>query len=283
MLHHNSGRACALACACTLLFSTNILAQRAAVRRQVEKNIEKKVAEPYREKGKSEINKVTYENDKRYKDAKNATQAELSFEVTIRNKKGAVKNVNKERIVFGATGECYVMDEGSKNETWWIYDYAAKANYMVFLKDKSAMKMPLINMQKMMERAVDKAANNKDGNNITVKATDQIESISGFKCRKFIFTYPDDNKYKTMEAWYTDESILDLKHNYVMGARLGSYKFPSNPEFKDFANSFMVKSVLYDKKDVAVYEKVLKSASKTVDPKYFDMSAFKINDVLNQL
>jgi hypothetical protein len=51
---------------CCLSF--NATAQRAAVRNKIERDLEKKHAEPQRKKGKEEINKVTYENDKRYKD-----------------------------------------------------------------------------------------------------------------------------------------------------------------------------------------------------------------------
>ena len=126
-------------------------AQRAIIRQQVKKDMEKKYADSQRIKGKTELEKITYENDKRYKDPTNKVQATVAYEDKELNKKGDVKKTMIQKTVFGKTGECIVMNEGDKNETWMIYNYADKANYMVNVKEKTAMKMPLINMQKMAE------------------------------------------------------------------------------------------------------------------------------------
>lgn len=259
-------------------------AQRAAVKRSIEKNMEKKYADPQRKKGKEEINKVTYENDKRYKDPNNKVQATLVFETKDFNKKGAIKSTSRDKIVFGKNGECMVMREGEKDEMWLVFNYADKANYMVSLRDKSAMKMPLINMRKMIEKGAKKEAERIENNpGASWQATDEKEVINGYACRKFIYTYSDNPHFSTMDSWVSTEVKLDLGDNYMMGARLNSYKFPENKDFKEMSNGFMVRSVLYNKKGKPDNQRDLVEFKKSADEKYFDMTAFSINDILSGL
>lgn len=273
----------ALLCLALSLLSFTPYAQRSAIRRGIERNMEHKY-DAERKKGKAEIEKVTYENDTRYKDPNNRVQATIAFEDKDFNKKGEVKNTTLSKIVFGKTGECMVMQEGSKNETRMIYNYADKANYLVNVKDRTAMKMPLINMKKMMERGAQKEAERIDqGSNVSWKATEERAVINGFNCRKFIYTYSDNSRYTHMDAWVSSEVKLDLKDNYLMGARLNSYKFPEQTEYKDMINGFIVRSVLYNKKGTPENQRDLVELKKSADEKYFDLSGFKINDVLDGL
>jgi len=259
-------------------------AQQSAVHNGIEKRMEKKYGDPQRKKGKEEIGKITYENDKRYKDPSNKVQATIVFESKQFNKKGEVKNTSREKIVFGKTGECMVMREGEKDEMWMIFNYADKANYMVMLRDRSAMKMPLVNMQKMIEKGAQKEAERSGSDDkASWKATDEQQTINGYNCRKFIYTYPDKTHFTTMDAWVSREVKLDLSGNYMLGARLSSYKFPGHPEYKDMINGFMVRSVLVDKKGKPEMQRDLIEFSPSADEKYFDMSAFRINDVLSGL
>lgn len=273
----------------TVLFSACLgtasitFAQRAAVRSAIERDMEKKYADPQRKKGKEEIGKVTYENDTRYKDPNNKVQATIAFENKDFNKKGEVKSTTKDKIVFGQTGECIVMQEGDKDEMWMVYNYADKANYMVSMRDKSAMKMPLINMKKMIEKGAKKEAERMADGKASWSATEEREKINGYNCRKFIYTYPDNPHFSTMDAWVSSEVRLDLGDNYMFGSRLSAYKFPDNPEYKDMVNGFMVRSVLYDKKGRPDNQRDLVEFKKTADPKYFDMTPFKINDILSGL
>lgn len=103
-------------------------AQHSAVKRQIEKDMQKKYADSQRIKGKTELKKITYENDKRYKDPVNKVQATIAFEDKQFDKKGSVKKTMLQKMIFGKNGECMVMNEGDKNETWMIYNYADKAN-----------------------------------------------------------------------------------------------------------------------------------------------------------
>ncbi len=260
-----------------------VFAQRGAIRNQVERNMEKKYGTEQREKGRKEIEKVTYENDTRYKDPNNKVQATLSFETTT-FKKGAVKDKTRDKIVFGKVGECIVMQEGDKNETRFIYNYADKANYMVSVKDKTAMKMPLINMKKMVERMAKKEAEKmEEGTGATWKATDERREINGYACRKFIYVDQEDPGSVRFDAWVSKDIHLNLQDNYMFGARLSAYKFPESPEYKDMIDGFIVRSVLYDKKGNVESQRDLLQFDKAADETYFDMSSFKVNDILSGL
>ena len=259
-------------------------AQQGAVKRKIEKDMEKKYADPQRQKGKAELEKITYENDKRYKDPVNKVQATISFEEKELDKKGNTKKTLVQKIVFGKTGECMVMNEGDKNETWMIYNYADKANYIVNVKDKTAMKMPLINMQKMAEAGAKREAEKNVTNNTSSwKATGETEVINGYHCTKYIYTYSDNKHYASMDMWMSKEVKLDLGDNYMFGARMNAYKFPANSQYKEMNNGFIVRSILYDKKGNAVQQRDLKEFKKSADEQYFDMSKFKVTDIMNSL
>lgn len=263
------------------LNATNSIAQRAAVRQ----SIENKVAEPHRERGKKELEKITYNNDTRYEDAKNKVQATMAFESIYYDKKGKVKNTSVEKIVFGTNGECMVMNEGAKDEIWYIFNYADKANYMVMVNEKMAMKMPLINMKKMIEKAAQKEAQKIEEDNGTGwTSTDEKAVINGYNCKKYVYTYKENNKYTTMDAWFSnDVKMTDLSDNYLLGAKLSSYKFPQQTAYKDMVSGFMVRSILYNKKGEMEYQRDLKEFKKSADAKYFDLSPFAINNILDKL
>ncbi len=282
-----------LCCASNFLFAQKVPVKKppvrrppAAVKNAVENDMEKKYADPQRQKGKEELEKITYENDTRYKDPTNKVQATITFEDKTFKKKGEVKKTTVSKVIFGKVGECMVNEEGDKNETWFIYNYADKANYVCNIKDKSAMKMPLINAKKMAEKMAKKEAEREEAdNNMTGwKATDVYETINGFKARKYIYTYDKNPKYSTMEAWLSKDISINLSGNYMMGARLDSYKFPaSSNTAKDMVEGFIVRQILYNKKEEPVSQRDLKSFTKTADEKYFDMSGFKVIDVLSAL
>lgn len=263
---------------------TSINAQRSTIRRNIERNMEQKYGEEQRAKGREEIKKVTYENDTRYKDPENKIQATLTFETSELNKKGEVKNKMKDKIVFGKIGECIVMQEGDKNEMWFIYNYADKANYMVNVKDKTAMKMPLINMKKMVEKMARKEAERmQKGDGATWTATEEYQTINGYSCRKFVYTDSSQPDAATIDAWVSNDIHLDLNDNYMFGARLNAYRFPDQPEYKDMVNGFIVRTITYDKKGNREMQRDLVAFEKSADERYFDMSVFKVNDILSGL
>lgn len=259
-------------------------AQRTIVRQKIRNDMEKKYADSQRVKGKTELEKITYENDKRYTNPVNKVQATIAYEDKELNKKGDIKRTMVQKIVFGKTGECIVMNEGDKNETWMIYNYADKANYMVNVKQKTAMKMPLINMQKMAEAgAKAEAEKNATGNHSAFKATGEKQNINGYNCTKYVYTYTGNKKYTTMDMWLTNDISLNLGDNYMFGARLNAYKFPSNPQNKEMKGGFTIRTVLYDQNGNPVSQRDLKEFKRSADEQYFDMSKFKVTDVLGLL
>jgi len=243
--------------------------------------VEKSVGDPQRQKGRDAIHKQTYENDKRYKDPTNKIQATIVYEDKELKKNGDVKKTTVEKMVFGKNGECMVVNEGDKkSETWMIYNYADKANYVVNIKDRTAMKMPLINMQKMLGGGDDGS-----GTSFTKSWVDTgiKQNINGHDCEKFTYTYNSDSHYSTMDAWISSEVKLSLGDDYMFGARLNQYKLPADTKNKALIDGFMVRAVFYDKKNRPVLQRDLTEFDKTADEKYFDMSQFKVTDVINEL
>lgn len=268
--------------AISLNASECLFAQRSVIRRevkkQVEKDMEEKYADPHREKGREEIKKVTYENDPRYKDPTNKVQATMAMQSKTFDKKGEVKTTSVTKMVFGKTGECMVMNEGQKEESRFLFDYAKKANYMVQVKQKTAMKMPLINMQKMATRM---AANEDVKNTGKWKATNETQTINGYKCRKYIYTQTDKPEYA--HFWVSKEVNIDLSGNYLLGDRIKNYVFEGQKTDPELPAGFMVRSTWFDKNDQKTMEMELLEFSKTYDEKYFDLTGFKVNDVLGLL
>lgn len=259
-------------------------AQRGRVKQQIRNDMEKKYADSQRIKGKTELEKITYENDKRYKDPTNKVQATIAFETKELNKKGDVKKTMVQKMVFGKTGECIVMNEGDKKESWMIYNYADKANYVVDVNKKTAVKMPLINMQKMAEAGAKyEADKNPAGSKIDWKATGEKQNINGYNCTKYIYTYADSKNYSTMDVWMSKDLSLNLGDNYMFGARLNAYRFPSSGAKTDITGGVMIRTVLYDKKGNPVSQRDLIEFKKSADEQYFDMSRFKVTDIMSAL
>ncbi len=273
---------CFVVAACMCPSTTT--AQHAQVRSQIESDMQKKYADSQRLKGKKELDKITYENDKRYKDPKNKVQATIAFETKEFNKKGEEKKTSVQKMIFGKNGECIVMNEGEKNETWMIYNYADKANYVVDVKSKTAMKMPLINMKKMAEASAKKEDEKSAATNTSSwKATGEKQNINGYNCTKYVYTYDEKSKFATMDFWMTDELKLDLGDNYMFGARLNEYKYSVDPKNKNMPHGLNIRTVMYNKKGVQVSQRDLKSLQKSADETYFDMGKFKVNDILSGL
>jgi Domain of unknown function (DUF4412) len=243
--------------------------------------VEKKVGDPQRQKGRDAIHKQVYENDKRYKDPTNKVQATIVYQDKELKKNGDVKKTINQKMVFGKNGECIVINDGDKKgETWMIYNYADKANYVVNVRDKTAMKMPLINMQKMIGHGDDGS-----GTSFTESWVDTgiKQNINGYNCEKFTYTYASDSHYSTMDAWISSEVKINLGNDYMFGERLNQYKLPAGTKNKGLSDGFMVRAVFYDKKNNPVLQRDLIEFDKTADEKYFDMSQFKVTDIIDQL
>lgn len=250
-------------------------AQRGYIRQQIRKDIEKKTAEPQKDKGVKAIEDITYENDTRYKDYKNANPISLEFSTTTFDKKGAVKSTTHEKFVFGKVGECMVMNMGDKNENWMIYNYKDRANYMVNVKDKTAVKMPLVNAQKMVEKQMAKQDNEK----IIWERTTETKTINGYACQKYICRY-ENGSY--VEVWSTKSPVIQFPANYLLGMqmqKLGTL----NKQNASVPTGTIVDMIFFDKAGKMQSQRTLQKVNKGAEDQYFDMSQFRINDVIDAL
>jgi Domain of unknown function (DUF4412) len=141
----------------------------------------------------------------------------------------------------------------------------------------------LINMQKMAEAGAKAEAERGTENHSSFKATGEKQNINGYNCTKYVYTYTDNKKYSTMDMWLTNDVNLNLGDNYMFGARLNAYKFPASSQNKEMKGGVMVRTVLYDKNGTPVSQRDLKEFKKSADEQYFDMSKFKVTDLMGLL
>lgn len=259
----------------TLLFNQTLLAQRNYIRTQIKKDIEKKTVAPQQEKGVKAIEDITYENDTRYKDYKNSNPLSVEYVTLTYDKKGGLKKTSKEKYVFGKVGECMVMNLGDKDESWMIYNYKDKANYMVMLKDKSAMKMPLVNVQKMVEKQMEKQKAEK----IIWEKTNETKTINNYACQKYICKN-EDGTY--VEVWSTKNAVVQYPANYLLGMQMQKISTIASKQ-QDIPTGTIIDMLFYDKNNKIQYQRTLQKINKNAEEQYFDMSPFKINDVIDAL
>lgn len=273
-----------------VLFIAPVQAQRGFIHRKikekVEKDMEKKYAEPQKEKGRKALEDITYENDNRYPIPENPVQATLVMQTKTYKKNGKLDDTMTAKMIFGKTGECMIMNEGEKNETRMLFDYKGAATYMINEKEKTAMKMPMINFQKMAEKF---AAGQDDFDENTGKweKTSEQKQINGYKCRKYIYTNPKEET--KMHAWVTDEISLDLSGNHLFGGQIRDFsKMNSQNDTAQLDDNFprgmMVKSIYFQKNsDNPSMEMDVTTFKNSSDPTYFDLSSYQINDILGKL
>ncbi|HLV92927.1 MAG TPA: hypothetical protein VKX34_07385 [Aequorivita sp.] len=274
-----------------LLFVVPAQAQRGfikgKIKSKVRKDMREKHAEPQRENGKKALEDITYENDTRYPIPENPVQATIGIETKSFKKNGKVKETTQAKMVFGQTGECIVMNEGSKDENRMLFDYKGAATYMVNVKEKTAMKMPMINFQKMAEKMADGMGGEMDEDTGTWERTDEQQRINGFNCRKYIYTNVKDKT--KIDAWITEDISIDLSGNHLFGGQIKDFSknYASESHQKmdeNLPRGLMVRSIFYEKNsnkpstqmDITTFEE-------SSDPKYFDLDGYTINDVLGKL
>lgn len=273
-----------------LLFIAPAQAQRGFIKRKIKNKIEKdmkeKHAEPQREKGKKALEDITYENDSRYPIPENPVQATMVMQTKSYKKNGKLDNTMNAKMIFGKTGECMIMNEGDKNETRMLFDYKGAATYMVNEKEKTAMKMPMINFQKMAEKmAGDQVDLEDDGGQW--ERTNEKKEINGYDCRKYVYT---NTKEKTkMDAWVTQDISIDLSGNHLFGGQIRDFSndtsvAESSNVDENFPRGMMVRSIYYEKNnDTPSMVMDITSFKKTSDPKYFSLEGYQVNDILGKL
>src|SRR5690606_18912927 len=108
-----------------------------------------------------------------------------------------------------------------KEEVHMIYNYVDKANYIINVQDKSAMKMPMIGFNKMIEKSAEKGF--QKSTKTTWEATSETQTINGFKCKKYICTYQDEKNISKSDVWVTKDATITLNKNYFVGTKIHNY------------------------------------------------------------
>lgn len=268
------------------LFIAPAQGQRGYIKKKIQQDMEDKYAEPEREKGKKALEDITYENDTRYPIPENPVQATLVMEMQSFKKNGKLDETTTTKILFGKTGECMVMNEGEKNETRMLFDYKGAATYMVNEKEKTAMKMPIINFQKMAEKMASQGGNMEDDNGEWTRTNEEKE-INGYDCRKYV--YINKSEKTKVDAWVTQDISIDLSGNHLFGGQIKDFSkdaSASDPSKIDenYPRGLMVRSIYYEKNsDTPNMEMNITTFEKSSDPAYFDLSGYAVTDLLGKL
>lgn len=261
---------------------TVVDAQSGHIKSKVRESMEEKHAEPQREKGREAIRGVSYENDTRFSDAKNRVEATIDIQLTSFKKNGKVKDETTTKVVFGPLGECMANNVNTADESRIIFNYADAANYIVNVKDKTAMKMPLVNIGKMVSRMAQAMpeAEEPDG---SWEKTSEVETINGFKSRKHIYT---DNDGTSMIIWATNDITIDLSDNYLFGTQIKDYAVDLEGKSNDDPNiprGMAVRTISLDKNGTQVSQMDIKQFEKSYDADFFDLSKYRVNDIIDKL
>lgn len=253
---------------------------RSKIRQNIKRDMEKKHVESQREKGRQAIRDNTYENDKRYPVPENPVQATFSIQTKSFKNNGNLKSTITTKMVFGLTGECMIMNEGEKDETRMLFDYKQAATYTLNPKEKTAMKMPMMNFKKMAERM----SQNQPamGDSGKWEKTSEQKNINGYNCQKYVYT---DDKGNHMDVWVTRDISIDLSQNHLFGGNVKN--FAANSEQTANPNApegLMIQNIYYEKGAANPSTQMdLKSFKKSYDPAYFDLSSYKVTDILDKL
>ena len=255
------------------------------IKEKVQNDMKEKHAEPERQKGKKALEDITYENDTRHPVPENPVQATLVMEMKSYKKNGKLDDAITSKLVFGKTGECIIMNEGEKNETRMLYDYKGAATYMVNEKERTAIKMPMINFQKMIEGMAKSGFNSESTDAGTWERTNEQKEINGFMCQKYIYTNPEEKT--KMDIWTTQDITIDLSGNHMMGGQIKDFskmmevEAVSNP---NLPKGMMVRSVQYEKnRETPSSQMDILTFNKSSDPAYFDLSKYTVTDIMGKL
>jgi hypothetical protein len=201
-------------------------------------------------------------------------------------KNGKLDETTTTKMVFGKTGECMIMNEGEKNETRMLFDYKGAATYIVNEKEKTAMKMPIINFQKMAEKMASQGGNMEDDNGEWTRTNEEKE-INGYDCRKYVYT--NKSEKTKVDAWVTQDVSIDLSGNHLFGGQIKDFSksaSASDPSKIDenYPRGLMVRSIYYEKNsDTPNMEMNITTFEKSSDPAYFDLSGYAVTDLLGKL
>lgn len=257
-------------------------AQPPSVKRKVKESMEEKYAEPQREKGREAIRGASYENDTRFTDVENRVEATIDMQMKSFKKNGKEKDKTNTKIIFGPSGECMATEYGTNNESRIVFNYADAANYVINVKDKTAMKMPLINIGKMVKAMAQDMPDAEDSGGSWKKTSEQ-QAINGFNSQKYVYT---DNDGTSMEVWATKDITIDLRDNYLFGTQIKDYGIEMEGKQDidpNIPRGLAVRTLSYDKNGNITSQMDITQFDKSSDPAYFDLKNYKVIDIIDKL
>ncbi len=256
----------------------NSYAQHRMIQRKIQNKIEKEMiekhVEPQREKGRESIKEATYEDKSSVVDMKYRSEGTLVYEHKTFNKKGKIEQQVTSKYELGMKGELMTITSDKNQAQQILFLYDNNAHYILDQKNKTAIKMPLRHLNRML---VKKIEHKIDENNSTWKNTGRTETINGYKCTIYEQVNEDGQKGLFWIAGNVYKKPLHI--NSIQFMAFDAKQVEKNDLFP--ANAALIKAEISDKDGSKIMEFELKEYSPNVNQKAFDLSGYEVQDIID--
>lgn len=255
---------------------------RGVARSAIKQEIKKQHAEPQREKGREAIKEVTYEDKSAVVPMSQRGNATLKMEYRTYKKNGKLTEEIHSTFELSTIGELITSSTIKKKKettTKVLMKYDDNAHYFINEEERTATKVPMRHLQKAMKKGMEKYIQNTESTG-TWTTTGSQKSINGFNCFEYIYTDEEGNKNVFWIAANVFKKQLHFHSFLPFPTDLKTEKEVNKAPFP--ANATIIKAEFY-KDDVKITEFEIKSYQSTSDPKSFDISNYRVIDVLDGL
>lgn len=266
------------------LINEHVYAQpgRGSAKSAVKSQVKQDHVEPQREKGREALKEVTYGDKGAVVPMNQRGNATLKMEYKTYKKNGKLAEEINSTFELSTIGELITSNSIKKKKestTKMLMKYDENAHYFINEEERTATKMPMRHLQKALAKGMEKYMQNTESTG-TWTATGNKKTINGFNCSEFVYTEGDSKKNVFWLATNVFKKPLYF-HTYLpFPADLKTEKDVNKAPFP--ANSTIIKAEFYEN-DVKVTEFEIKSFSSTSDPKSFDISNYRVIDILDGL
>lgn len=266
-------------------FSNEIFAQpgRGIARSIVKKEMKKKHAEPQKEKGREGIKEATYNDKDAVVPMNQRGSATLKMEYRTFKKNGNVDEEIHSLFESSTVGELITSSTLKKKKTTTtkvLMKYDENAHYFINEEERTATKMPMRHLQKAMMKSMEGYMQNNTDQKGTWTATGNKATINGFNCSEYIYVDEDGNKQVFWLATNVFKKPLYFHSFLPFPVDIETQKEVGNAPFPK--NATIIKAEFYEN-DVKVTEFEIKSYQPTSNPSSFDLSNYRVVDVLDGL
>lgn len=262
----------------SFVFIENSNAQHRMIQRRIQNKIERdmieKHVEPQRERGRESIKESTYEDKSSIVDLKYRSEGTIVYQQKTFNKKGKVDQNITSKYELSVKGELITISTDNKQAQQILFIYDDNAHYVLDQKNKTAVKMPLRHLNRMIVKRVEHKI---DESSSTWTNTGRTETINGYKCT--IYEQIDEDGSKGVFWIAGNVYKKPLYINSVQFMTFDAKAVEKNNLFPN--NAAMIKTELFDKSGSKIMEFEMTEYSPNVNQKVFDLTGYEVKDIID--